>query len=499
MKPQAARKRLRKAGSILFRFKGTREQSWRVTVVALAGLLAAITVAGVTGLLLNRNVELANRDLVYDVDLEDEGDDLRAAVLDMRHYHRNVYFGGPKRENLNNLEQAHRDLEEEIRELEQIGVRDPDAPQPAQIRRTAEAYWNDFNPQVATELYQNGPENGGDAFTAASNRGLVHIEKMNQAGDRLDEVGEALAGQALQDVRRATATAKVVLASVIVGLLLVGAALALAAVRVVNELRRLYAEQQEASEKLAEASRQKTDFLADVSHELRTPLTVLRGNAQVGLALGAEGEQRQLLNEVVEESRRMSRMVEDLLFLSRSDSSLPAMDFETVSVVPFLSELAGRGEMLAREKGGELRTDLWAEGSMRADSSRLGQAVLVLVDNALKYGGDGDVTLRSATTRSGMLGITVQDEGPGIPKEELPRIFERFYRVDKARSRKMGGTGLGLPIARTIVEAHGGHITAESAAGRGTRMSIHLPMLSPEDPRENIVPEGEPVQHESGL
>ena len=176
-------------------------------------------------------------------------------------------------------------------------------------------------------------------------------------------------------------------------------------------------------------------------------------------------------------------MVDDLLFLSRSDSSMPAMELETISAVPFLSELAGRAEVLAREKGGVLRSDLRAEGSLRADSTRLGQAVLVLVDNALKYGPPGGtVTLRSAVKRPGEISISVEDEGPGIPKEDLPRIFERFYRVDKARSRKLGGTGLGLPIAKTIVEAHGGHITAESRPGRGTRMSIHLPTVSTDEP-----------------
>ncbi len=258
-----------------------------------------------------------------------------------------------------------------------------------------------------------------------------------------------------------------------------GAALAYAAVRVVSELRSLYAEQQKASEKLAEASRAKTDFLADVSHELRTPLTVLRGNAQVGLALGAEGEQEQLLHEVVEESRRMSRLVEDLLFLARSDSASPPMDLEPVAAASLVSEIAGRAEVLAREHGATLETDLRAEGTLRADPARVGQAVLILVDNAIKYGPPGGVVkLGSDVTRSGEVMITVEDHGPGIPREDLPRIFERFYRVDKARSRKMGGTGLGLPIAKTIIQAHGGHIEVVSEAEAGTRVSLYLPLLS---------------------
>src|SRR4028119_1673577 len=118
---------------------------------------------------------------------------------------------------------------------------------------------------------------------------------------------------------------------------------------------------------MAEVSRQKTDFLADVSHELRTPLTVLRGNAQVGLALGAEGEQKQLLEEVVEESKRMSRMVEELLFLARSDSSPPSLEPETVSVPPLMSELVGRATVLARERGATLATDVRAARLLTRD------------------------------------------------------------------------------------------------------------------------------------
>jgi signal transduction histidine kinase len=454
-------------------FKGIREQPWKITIAAVGGLLVAILIAGFVGFLLNRNVErVTDEALRYDVQLEDEGDDLRAAVLDLRHYHRNIYFGGPSRTQIENFENAYAQLEEEIRELEQIGVRDPDAPQPDEIRRIAEEYYAGFRPAI--DLY----EEDRAAFEDASDRGLVRIDEMAQAGEELDELGEQLSEESLGEVERATTTARVVLLAVIFGLLLVGAVLAYVTVRVVNELRRLYAHQQEATEKLAEANRAKTDFIADISHELRTPLTVLRGNAQVGLALDSDPDHAQLFEEIVAESKRMSRMVEDLLFLARSDSASPPLEFETVAVAPFLSDLAGRAEVLTREHGAELERKLEGEGYVEIDRQRIEQAVLILVDNAAKYGLRGGTVTLASFVRSGELHVSVEDRGPGIPENELPRIFDRFYRLDKARSRQLGGTGLGLPIARTIVEAHGGRIEAVSRLGKGTKMTLRLPLLS---------------------
>ena len=450
-------------------------------MVAVGGLLVAIIIAGLIGFWQTRSIEQVSAEALGYVELEDEGDDIRAAILDVRHFHRNVYFnslntGRITREGTDDYEAARTRLYEEIDELEGVDPYDPNAPQPEDFRRWADEYYAGFRP-----FTQEGTIDDEKAFDAASDRGLAQIEQMELEAEKLDGLGENLTDGALQRVDQAAKTSEFVLLGAILGLLLAGAALAYAAVRVVNELKRLYAGQQETAEKLAEVSRQKTDFLADVSHELRTPLTVLRGNAQVGLALGAEGEQKQLLEDVVEESKRMSRMVEELLFLARSDSSPPSLAPETVSVPPLMSELAGRATVLARERGATLAADMRADGTLRADPSRLEQAVLILVDNAVKYGPPGGtVTLRSGVTRPGEIGISVEDEGPGIPKEDLPRVFERFYRVDKARSRRMGGTGLGLPIAKTIVEAHGGHITAESRSGRGTRMSIHLPVLPAE-------------------
>jgi two-component system sensor histidine kinase VicK len=464
-------------------FKGIREQPWRITIAAVGGLLVMILIAGVVGFLLNRNVErVTDEALRYDVQLEDEGDDLRAAVLDLRHYHRNIHFGGPSRTQIDNFEKAYAKLEEEIRELEAIGVRDPDAPQPDEIRRMAEEYYANFRPAI--RLYGSGPE-PSKAFEEASDHGLVRIDEMAQAGTELDELGERLSGKSLGKVERATRTARVVLLAVIFGLLLVGAGLAYVTVRVVNELRRLYSEQQETTEKLAEANKAKSDFIADVSHELRSPLTVLRGNAQVGLALGSDPDHAQLFEEIVAESKRMSRMVEDLLFLARSDSASPPLEFETVAVALFLTELAGRAEVLAREHSAKLERKLEGGGFVEIDRQRIEQAVLILVDNAAKYGPPGGTVTLASFVRSGELHISVEDRGPGIPREELPRIFERFYRLDKARSRQLGGTGLGLPIAKTIVEAHGGHIEAVSHIGEGTKISMRLPLLSQPQPTED--------------
>jgi two-component system sensor histidine kinase VicK len=122
------------------------------------------------------------------------------------------------------------------------------------------------------------------------------------------------------------------------------------------------------------------------------------------------------------------------------------------------------------------------------DRGRVEQAVLILVDNAAKYGPPGGKVSLTSEARSGDLRVTVADEGPGIPEEELTRIFERFYRMDKTRSRKLGGSGLGLPIANTIVEAHGGRIEAESRVGEGTSMSICLPLISDDVRQEGVSP-----------
>ena len=228
---------------------------------------------------------------------------------------------------------------------------------------------------------------------------------------------------------------------------------------------------------LADAARAKAEFLAEVSHELRTPLTVIRGNAEIGLAYDRDCEHEELLREIVRESSTMSRMVEDLLFLARSESAAPPFRMEPVETSVLVKGLARRARSLAAEHGAALDITLGQTGLVRVDPARVEQAVLALVDNAIKYGPEGQrITLRSNSS-GGELRVEVGDQGPGIPETELPHVFERFYRLDGAEEP---GSGLGLSIAQTIAEAHGGRIGADSRPGEGTCMTLILPLLPDE-------------------
>jgi signal transduction histidine kinase len=178
----------------------------------------------------------------------------------------------------------------------------------------------------------------------------------------------------------------------------------------------------------------------------------------------------------------MSRLVDDLLFLARSDASSVPLELKETDAAELLSALVGRAEVLARERGATLEARSSAEGTLRADAGRIEQAVLILVDNAAKYGPDGGVVDIESSIRDGRLLVEVMDRGPGIPPEQRSRIFERFYRVDGAgRGRSTGGVGLGLSIAAAIVEGHGGHVAASDRAGGGTRMTVTLPLRAGAD------------------
>jgi signal transduction histidine kinase len=218
------------------------------------------------------------------------------------------------------------------------------------------------------------------------------------------------------------------------------------------------------------------DFVANASHELRTPLTVIGGFAETLLDDSLlPGQRRQFVETVVSNTHRMQRIVDDLLDLSRIESGgwkpKPSrIDIEAVATETFRATRDRRGETQVA-----MRLDIAPDATHAwADLTALRQVVTNLVDNAVRHTAAGAVTVSSERTATGVA-ITVADTGMGIHPDHLPRIFERFYRVDAGRSRSDGGTGLGLAIVKHLVEGHGGRVQAESAPGRGTRVRIELP------------------------
>lgn len=223
-------------------------------------------------------------------------------------------------------------------------------------------------------------------------------------------------------------------------------------------------------------ARVKSEFVSNASHELRTPLTNVRGYveaAQDALKEGAPPDPS-FLEIAHANALRMERIIDDLLELSRAESGAVPLEKEESSPGALLGRVADlhRGE--AERKGKTIDIDAGG-GTFRADLRKLALALSNLVDNALKYGKErGRVTL-SGRVEGDACVLEVSDDGPGIPPEHLPRIFERFYRVDRGRSRDLGGTGLGLSIAKHIVESHGGTIRVESRLGEGTRVVLRVP------------------------
>ena len=225
------------------------------------------------------------------------------------------------------------------------------------------------------------------------------------------------------------------------------------------------------------AEKTRRDFIANVSHELRTPLTSIQGYTETLLDSGPENDHtRDFLEIVRKNASRMARLTEDLLTLARVESGEQRFSLQPVSPSDLVQEAARDFREIAKAHSVELQIENGALPSVNADSEALHQVFSNLVDNALKYGASGGRIIIGA--RSSPLGVEfyVRDFGPGISSEHLPRLFERFYRVDKARSRESGGTGLGLAIAKHIVLAHGGTIRAESELNHGSAFLFTLPV-----------------------
>lgn len=219
------------------------------------------------------------------------------------------------------------------------------------------------------------------------------------------------------------------------------------------------------------------DFIANVSHELRTPLTSIQGYTETLLDSTPENNHSREFLEIIRKSAvRMSRLTEDLLTLARVESGEQRFDVQPTASSELLQEAVQSFREIARAQNVELKTEDHAVSQVGADPEAIHQVFSNLVDNALKYAASGKRIVLGARPVPGGVEFYVQDFGPGIPSEHLPRLFERFYRVDKARSRESGGTGLGLAIAKHIVLAHGGSIRAQSELNHGSTFLFTLPL-----------------------
>lgn len=246
-----------------------------------------------------------------------------------------------------------------------------------------------------------------------------------------------------------------------------------------DEIGRLAETFNDTLERLEYAFTRVRQFSADVSHELRTPLTILRGETEVGLRWAKEPEEfRELFQSNLEEINRMSKIIECLLDLSRAEEGGVKLELAEVDLADLLEALVLQARLIDPDKGLRIAATVDAAITVRGDWLKLRQVFMNLLDNAVKYtpaGGEISVVL---DTNGGMARVAVIDSGAGIPADDLPHIFERFYRVDKARNRADGGVGLGLSLARMFVDAHGGRIEVVSEAGKGSVFTVYLPFTA---------------------
>jgi two-component system phosphate regulon sensor histidine kinase PhoR len=224
----------------------------------------------------------------------------------------------------------------------------------------------------------------------------------------------------------------------------------------------------------------RTEFVGNVSHELRTPLTAIHGYVEtlLGGALEEPENARKFLEIVHRQTERLGRLINDLTDLSNIELGKASLHLAPTRLDEVVDSVLGVIAPRARAGGVTVRTEVPATLPLvKADHDRLAQILINLVDNAVKYTPDrGVVTVRGSEALGKTVSVSVEDTGVGIPSADLPRITERFYRVDKARSRELGGTGLGLAIVKHLVLAHGGELHIESEIGRGTTVRFPLPV-----------------------
>jgi heavy metal sensor kinase len=247
-----------------------------------------------------------------------------------------------------------------------------------------------------------------------------------------------------------------------------------------DELERLSIALNLMVQRLDEAFQYSRRFMADASHELRTPLTVLRGELESCIqepTLAPEWRER--LGSALEEVERLAGIVEGLFAISRLDAGEAAAEWVKLDLARLVAATADQMSLLAEDKNIHVTCaaaePVWVEG----DQARLKQVVVNLLDNAIKYTLQGGAVALTVGNIDSKAVLEVSDNGIGIPAEALPRVFDRFFRVDKARSRELGGAGLGLSIVKSICTAHHGRVEASSLPGQGSRFRVELPLAAP--------------------
>jgi two-component system phosphate regulon sensor histidine kinase PhoR len=231
--------------------------------------------------------------------------------------------------------------------------------------------------------------------------------------------------------------------------------------------------------RLKQLERTREEFVANVSHELRTPLSLIKGYVET-LLDGAKDNPEvatRFLQTIQRNAERLQFLIEDLLTISELESGRLKMNLQSVQLRPFVEKLLEDLRPQAKGRNVTLTNEV-PDLTAQADAERLQQVLANIVGNAIKYGrAEGQVAVSARNGEGDMIEVCVQDDGPGIPPEALERVFERFYRVDKARSREQGGTGLGLSIVKHIVQSHGGKVWARSESGKGAAFYFTLPTI----------------------
>jgi signal transduction histidine kinase len=216
-------------------------------------------------------------------------------------------------------------------------------------------------------------------------------------------------------------------------------------------------------------------FVADASHELRTPLSLIRANAEMLKRQSDRPPDPDSIDDIIKETDRLSYVVGQMLTLARSDAATTELHKEPIAIARLAEDVGRRMQLLASEKNISVSVTTAGSPIVNGDEQRLGELLIVLLDNAIKYTDDGGHVTLTVAQSGDDVRLAITDDGRGIPPEALAHVFDRFYRVDKARSRELGGTGLGLAIAKWIVDSHNGRIAIDSSVGIGTTVKVELP------------------------